>query len=1092
MPPTVIFFTTILKISLFALFIRVSCSQQTRKNLYVTTQQHQSCHSGANACYTIAEYLYGNRNLFASNTTLHFLLGTHTVNGSGTHSSTVVIADLTDFGVEGLDVPTGEPPVVTVECSHPVNFHFTNITRLHIHNIKFTHCSPINPTFNLGEYKYKYWGIHMYVSGSLELENLLDVELHNVHITESSGFGLVGLNLLGTTTVSYSHFYNNSGNASTITLGGNALMFFEHTKQEHYSIKVFNSKFIFGSNPLGSGGLGIILGSEVNIKDLNIHVSSCDFNCNFGDRGADLYIYLQNSNPWYEYTTDNTVIGIDNCSFNNSVSALNGGSCYIDWGPRSDDSGTHIHFSHSTFSGNSAGRSSGAVYIEWSVGTSVNFINCSFLDNRAAGDGGAIYSEGYMYVSWCVFSNNIVNGSGGHIGSVHLQLSNSWFESGSAIDSGGAIFLMTWSIEQVVINCTFISNTAYNGGGLAMGSISTVNIKNCTFIENKAIFGGGVYANAKETVDDIHILVVHCYFVRNSAVSGGGLGLSIIHGQYYNMFIGGFIHEIEVYNTQFSENIAKNEGSAINQDTHIKCYTIIEDCNNYNSITLTITNGLFSNNVVNPLTYDASTITVNSITSFHLISSQILSNKGSGIHVRNTPIFIEGHVVIAHNTAYVGGALFLDCYHSLVNKDREYESNIQHAQSVLNLIANSSVVVTNNTALTFGGGIAVNELCGTQTCTQNTPWDTCTIPCFFSIPNTTMGSYPMVHMEENRAMIAGNVFYGGPLETCTYISNPQLNSIQMFGSIFTNNQNLSTMDVVSDPVRVCFCVQQVTEGPYCLKEITVTVYQGQEFNVTAIAVTPLTDASSLFVKAELHTQDSQGKLGALQKAQEQNRSCQNLTYSVRTSQARSHNRLLRWVIRIKPLLDAYTGPYRDKHRYWTGFMLLTRILLFVAFAVNFTGDPKLNLLIINAVVAGVLVLLGYVGKLYKSSLNRTLEVVYLLNLLVLSAVTLFLRGQHSSSPLAQEITVCTMVGVSFLLFVFTLCWHVYNYTSVLSQVRQKLASVFTKLTQRPPQPHNAGDTVGGAGDAPVQGTQAQPTVSVIDMRELREPLLTDN
>ena len=32
----------------------------------------------------------------------------------------------------------------------------------------------------------------------------------------------------------------------------------------------------------------------------------------------------------------------------------------------------------------------------------------------------------------------------------------------------------------------------------------------------------------------------------------------------------------------------------------------------------------------------------------------------------------------------------------------------------------------------------------------------------------------------------------------------------------------------------------------------------------------------------------------------------------------SSYRVLFWVKRLKPLFDAYTGPHKDKHRYWTG------------------------------------------------------------------------------------------------------------------------------------------------------------------------------
>ena len=61
---------------------------------------------------------------------------------------------------------------------------------------------------------------------------------------------------------------------------------------------------------------------------------------------------------------------------------------------------------------------------------------------------------------------------------------------------------------------------------------------------------------------------------------------------------------------------------------------------------------------------------------------------------------------------------------------------------------------------------------------------------------------------------------------------------------------------------------------------------------------------------------------------------------------RSRYRILAWVRRLKPLFDAYTGPYKDKHRYWPGLFLVVRIVLFLVFSVNVFGDPAVSLLTI--------------------------------------------------------------------------------------------------------------------------------------------------
>jgi len=78
-------------------------------------------------------------------------------------------------------------------------------------------------------------------------------------------------------------------------------------------------------------------------------------------------------------------------------------------------------------------------------------------------------------------------------------------------------------------------------------------------------------------------------------------------------------------------------------------------------------------------------------------------------------------------------------------------------------------------------------------------------------------------------------------------------------------------------------------------------------------------------------------------------------------QAKSSH-LLHWFTRIKPLLDAYQGPYRNKFRYWTGLLLFIWIVLFAIFGGNALGDPRINLFAITVVVATLLVFWLIVGK----------------------------------------------------------------------------------------------------------------------------------
>ena len=68
--------------------------------------------------------------------------------------------------------------------------------------------------------------------------------------------------------------------------------------------------------------------------------------------------------------------------------------------------------------------------------------------------------------------------------------------------------------------------------------------------------------------------------------------------------------------------------------------------------------------------------------------------------------------------------------------------------------------------------------------------------------------------------------------------------------------------------------------------------------------------------------------------------------SIQWLQKISHYQVLFWVRKLMPLFDAYTGPYKYKHRYWTGFLLLVRVIFLLIFSLNQPNNPAVNLLAI--------------------------------------------------------------------------------------------------------------------------------------------------
>ena len=72
--------------------------------------------------------------------------------------------------------------------------------------------------------------------------------------------------------------------------------------------------------------------------------------------------------------------------------------------------------------------------------------------------------------------------------------------------------------------------------------------------------------------------------------------------------------------------------------------------------------------------------------------------------------------------------------------------------------------------------------------------------------------------------------------------------------------------------------------------------------------------------------------------------------------------LFRWVRNQKlcQFLEPYHAPYTFKHRYWTGLLLLVRVVLFTLLSTNTSQDPNASLVAISIAVGSLLLIKGVV------------------------------------------------------------------------------------------------------------------------------------
>ena len=158
----------------------------------------------------------------------------------------------------------------------------------------------------------------------------------------------------------------------------------------------------------------------------------------------------------------------------------------------------------------------------------------------------------------------------------------------------------------------------------------------------------------------------------------------------------------------------------------------------------------------------------------------------------------------------------------------------------------------------------------------------------------------------------------------------------------------------------------------------------------------------------------------------------------------SHYRFMFWVQRLKPFFDAYTGPYKASHRYWTGLLLVARIVLLVTFSANVENNLSVNLTAIITVSSLLLGWMSAVNWIYESRINNFLEAFFLTNIIVTSAAVSFnLTNNRAESPVAIYLST----SVTLILFTGIILYHVHRQLSVTrvgSKVKAKLLMAIFK------------------------------------------------
>ena len=146
-------------------------------------------------------------------------------------------------------------------------------------------------------------------------------------------------------------------------------------------------------------------------------------------------------------------------------------------------------------------------------------------------------------------------------------------------------------------------------------------------------------------------------------------------------------------------------------------------------------------------------------------------------------------------------------------------------------------------------------------------------------------------------------------------------------------------------------------------------------------------------------------------------------------------------------MDSYHAPYKAKHRYWPGLLLVLRFVLLLLIALNL----NINLVAI-LVGAGFLQLWAWIsGGVYRNWYLDALEGSFSLNLIILAAST-----YHVNLSGGNELAIgYTSVSIAFITFIGILAFQLVNVTGIAQYLKRKYTELKVATTIRHVRQANA-------------------------------------
>ena len=146
--------------------------------------------------------------------------------------------------------------------------------------------------------------------------------------------------------------------------------------------------------------------------------------------------------------------------------------------------------------------------------------------------------------------------------------------------------------------------------------------------------------------------------------------------------------------------------------------------------------------------------------------------------------------------------------------------------------------------------------------------------------------------------------------------------------------------------------------------------------------------------------------------------------------------------KLNAFIAAYHVPYNSRYRYWTGLLLLVRVILYIIASLTVSDKPQVSLLATIILIVGLYLFKGGMGlTMFKKSFADIVETIVFFNLIALAAFSLY---EFKTDPTKQTAVAYTSTITILFLLVGVIAYHM--------QLLIRKEKTTTELNQHLPAP----------------------------------------